>query len=148
LVDFDNGDGSITFIIVGAIKSRRKGDKAFALQGEQHLSTCHVLEPTVWLKPVPFLAKNFGDLLTSLIPMPVNGSLNQIKIGLVNGSFSDGNGKHPHCIAERKRGRQQIIQKSKKTSGEENLARKLVKNWVEMKNRGLIFSGNLAYWTY
>jgi len=24
----------------------------------------------------------------------------------------------------------------------------LVKNWVEMKNRGLIFSGNLAYWTY
>jgi len=83
------------------------------------------------------LAENFGDLLTAFIPMPVNGSLNQIKIGVVNGSFSDGNGQHSHCISKEKRGRQQIIQKSEKTSGEENLARKVMKNWVETKNRGL-----------
>lgn len=133
MVNLNDRDGSITFLIIGAIQSRGKGDKAFALQGEQHLSTCHVLEPTVWLKPIPFLAENFGDLFTAFIPMPLNASLNQIKIGLVNGSFSDGNGQHSYCISKEKRGRQRKIKKSEKTSGEENLAKKLVKIGLKRK---------------
>lgn len=106
LINFNDRDGSITFLIIGAGESRGKGDKAFSLQGEQELSTGHILEATVWLTPIPLVAEDLGDVLTSYIPVPVNNSLNQIKIGFVNGFFSDGNGQHSHCISERKQGRQ------------------------------------------
>ena len=39
--------------------------------------------------------------------MFINNSLDQFKIGPVNGSFSDSNGQHCHYIAKEKRRRQQ-----------------------------------------
>lgn len=51
--------------------------------------------------------------------MLVNSSLNQINIGLVNGSFSDGDGQHDQRITERTHGRQKKMQGSEKKLWEE-----------------------------
>ena len=48
---------------------------------------------TDWLKPIPFLAEDFGDLSAAFIPMFLNRSLDQVKIGLVDGPISDGDGQ-------------------------------------------------------
>ena len=93
-------DESITLAIFWTVESRGKDDKAFAISSQQDLSTCHVLEVAIWLYPVPFFAKDFGDLSTAFIPMSVISSLNLFKIGLVNDSFSEGNWQHFHCIVK------------------------------------------------
>ena len=78
-------------MVVGSFKWRRKSDKAFAVQCQQEFTASHILEAAVWLKPVPFLAEDSGDLRAAFVPMLVNSCLNQRKIGLVNRPFSDGN---------------------------------------------------------
>ena len=57
-------------------------------------------------------------MLTSLIPMPVNSGLNGFNIGLMNDSFSDGNGQPSHCIAKRMLGRQKKMKGNEKKFGE------------------------------
>ena len=41
------------------------------------------------------------------MPMLLNSGLDQLKVVLGDGSFSNGNGQHCHYIAKRERGRQQ-----------------------------------------
>jgi len=43
------------------------------------------------------------------MPMLLNSGLDQLKVVLGDGSFSNGNGQHCHYIAKRERGRQQKI---------------------------------------
>ena len=75
LIGFDGRNGAITFVIMGADKSRREREKAFSIQGQQELSAGHILEMAIWLSPAPFLAQDFGDMLSAFIPMPVNSGL-------------------------------------------------------------------------
>ncbi len=75
---------------MGADESWREVDKAFSIQDEQELSAGHILEAAAGLAPVPFVAEDFGDMLSALIPMPIDNGLNQREIGLRDGSFSDG----------------------------------------------------------
>ena len=43
LIDINDGDTAIAFFIVGTGESWRKSDKTFSFQGQQQLTTCHVL---------------------------------------------------------------------------------------------------------
>jgi hypothetical protein len=42
--------------------------------------------------PIPFLAQPLGNLSAAFVPMLVDGSLDQFKIGLSDSPFSDGKG--------------------------------------------------------
>lgn len=77
---------------MGADKSWRERDKVFSVQGQQELSTCHIFESAIRLPPVPLPAEYLRDMLSALVPMPVNSGLNCFKISLMDGPFSDGNG--------------------------------------------------------
>ena len=70
--------------------SRRIIDKALTIKGEQNFSAGHIFQSAIRLSPVPFLAKDLGDLRATFIPMLVNSRLNGLKISLSDGSFSDG----------------------------------------------------------
>ncbi len=70
------------------------------------------------------MAEDFGDLSSAFLPMLVDSSLNQLKVGLANCPFSDGNGQHFHCIAEQKRGRQQKMKANQKNYCGRNLVGK------------------------
>jgi len=114
LISFNDRYGSITFVIVGAVKSGRKGNEALAFQGQQDFSTGHVLKPAIWLNPIPFFAKDFGDMSATFIPILPDNNLDQFKVALGDGPFSDGNGQHSHYISEQDRRRQQKMQRSEK----------------------------------
>ena len=64
-------------------------------------------------------------MLAALIPEVVNSALNQFKIGLLDGSFSDSNGQHSHYISKRIRGRQQKMHGDEKIVGYGRSYRKL-----------------------
>jgi len=53
-------------------------------------------------------------MLSALIPMSINSSLNDMEIGRSDGPFSYGKGQHSHCIAKRMRGRQQKMHGNEK----------------------------------
>ncbi len=114
MISFNDRCGSITFVIVGAVKSGRKGNEVLAFQGQQDFSTGHVLKPAIWLNPIPFFTEDFGDLSTTFIPMFLDNSLYQFKIGLGDGSLPDGNGQHSHYISEWNRRRQQKMHRNEK----------------------------------
>jgi hypothetical protein len=99
---------------MGTDKPWRKSDKVPSIQGEQKLSAGHILEAAIGLPPVPFLAKDLRDMFSTLIPMPVDSSLNNREFSLSDGSFSYDKGQHSHCIAKRMRGRQQKMHGSEK----------------------------------
>ena len=96
--------------------SRREIDKTFAMESYQNFPTSHILETTICLNPVPFIAEDFGDLSAAFVPMVVDSSLNQPKLSLCDRPFSDSNGYYSHYIAEQKRGRQQKMHGSEKSS--------------------------------
>ena len=52
------------------------------------------------------MAEDLGDLSATFVPMIVDGSLDELKIGFGNRSISDGDGQHNDYITEWKRGRQ------------------------------------------
>jgi hypothetical protein len=79
-------------MIPSIVFSGRQIDKAFTMESYQNFTASHILETTVCLNPIPFLAEYFGDLSAGFIPMLVNSNLNQFKIGLGDGSFPGGNG--------------------------------------------------------
>ena len=87
--------------------SGRQADKVFPMQGEKKFAASHIFGPAVRLEPVPVLAEDFWDLGAAFVPVDADSILNNLEIGLGDGSFSYGNGQHPHCIAKQNRGRQQ-----------------------------------------
>jgi hypothetical protein len=114
LINVNDRYGAIPFIIMGADEPWRQIDKAFSMQGKQKLPAGHIFKTPVWLSPIPFLAEDSGDVLSALIPMPVDGGLNGLEVSLSDGSFSDSNGYHCHCIAKENPGRQQKMHKNEK----------------------------------
>jgi len=66
------------------------------------------------LHPIPFLAEDFGDLSATFMPMFPDSRLDQLKVGLSDGPFPDGNGQHSHCISEQNRRRQQKMHENEK----------------------------------
>ena len=56
-------------------------------------------------------------MLSALTPMRINRGLDLNNISVGDGSFSDGNGQHTHCIIERARGRQPKMKKSEENFG-------------------------------
>ena len=80
--------------------------------------------------------------------MFVDSILNQLKIGLGDGSFSDGDGQHDQRITERTHGRQQKMHENVKNLVPGGSVEKLAGSWVEMKNRGLKIGEILDGWTY
>ena len=51
---------------------------------------------------------------TAFVPMLPDSSLDQLKVGLDDRPFSDGNGQHSHCISEQNRRRQQKMHENEK----------------------------------
>ena len=72
--------------------SRRIIDETLAVKRQQDFSAGHIFQAAIRLNPVPFLAKDFGDLSTAFVPVIINGSLNVFEIDWRDGSFSDGDG--------------------------------------------------------
>ena len=95
-------------------------DKTFAKKGTEYFPASHVFETAVRLAPIPFLTERSGDFCTCFAPVVIDGSLNQLKLTLGNGSFPDGNGQHENYITEKIRGRQQKMKKM----GKNNFGRK------------------------
>ena len=114
LLDLNNRDKTVAIFIMGAVNSWRQGDKAFPFQCEQDFPASHIFETAVGLHPIPFSAEDFGNLSTSLGPMLVNSSLDQLNLNLGDDSFSNGNGQHAHYISEKNRRRQQKMHGPKK----------------------------------
>ncbi len=81
-------------------------DQLFTVEGEEDFTTGHIFETAIGLNPVPFLAENLGDMSAAFVPMIVDGSLYELKIGFGNRSISDGDGQHNHYITEEEFGRQ------------------------------------------
>ena len=52
------------------------------------------------------MAENLGDLSAAFVPMIVDGSLDELKVGFDNRFFSDGDGQHNDYITEEEFGRQ------------------------------------------
>jgi hypothetical protein len=67
-------------------------------------------------------------MLSALIPKCINRGLNLNNISVGDGSFSDGNGQHTHCITERAQGRQPKMGKSEKNYGRVRFDRKIGQN--------------------
>ena len=66
--------------------------------------------------------------------MLVDSGLNKRDIFFANGSFSDSNGRHARCIAERKGGRHPIMHRPQKKLRKGRLCTKITPDvWVEMK---------------
>ncbi len=80
--------------------SGREMNQLFTIEGYQDFTAGHVFETTIGLNPVPFLAENLGDLSAAFVPMVVDGSLDELKIGFGNRSFSDGDGQNNHYITK------------------------------------------------
>ena len=79
--------------------------------------------------------------------MVPDSGLYQLKVGLGDGPFSDGDGQHCHCISDRNNRRQQKMHEIEKNY-RWNLTGNLTRLWVEIKNRGLKtgrISGSLTY---
>ena len=133
---------------MGADEPWRQIDKAFSMQGKQKLPAGHIFKTPVWLSPIPFLAEDSGDVLSALIPMPVDSGLNGREVSLSDGSFSDSNGYHCHCIAKENPGRQQKMYKGEEKLFGEKSSQKFAGLWVEMKNRGLKIGVILGSWSY
>jgi len=87
-------------------------------------------------------------MLSALTPMRINRVLDLNNISVGDGSFSDSNGPHTHCITKRARGRQPKIKKVEKILAGWNLTPELVKSWVETINCGLKICEFSACWTY
>jgi len=71
---------------------RQRRFKVLTFQCDQYFTVCHILEVAVSRNPVPFLAKDFGNISAALFPMFIDGSLDKVNIVLVNNSFSDSYG--------------------------------------------------------
>ncbi len=56
-------------------------------------------------------------MLSALTPKRINRGLDLNNVSVGDGSFSDGNGQHTHCITERAQGRQPKMGKSEKNFG-------------------------------
>jgi hypothetical protein len=87
-------------------------------------------------------------MLSALTPKRINRGLDLNNISVGDGSFSDGNGQHTHCITEKAQGRQPKIKKVNKIWVGCNLTVKLVKIWVETIKCGLKIGEFSACWTY
>ena len=64
-------------------------------------------------------------MLSTLIPMLLDSNLDQLKVGLSDGLFPDGDGQHSHSIPEQDRGRQQKVGGDEKKFGQGGGYRKL-----------------------
>ena len=87
-------------------------------------------------------------MLSALTPMRINCGLDLNNIRVGDGSFSDGNGQHTHCITEKAQGRQPKTKKSGNNLGGYDFEAKLVKIWVETIKCGLKIAEFSACWTY
>ena len=67
-------------------------------------------------------------MLSALTPMRINRGLDLNNISVGDGSFSDGNGQHTHCITERAQGRQPKMEKSENNFGGVRFDRKIGQN--------------------
>jgi hypothetical protein len=109
----------------------------YPLQGEENLSTGHILKTAIGLSPVPLLTEDPGNMLSALVPMTVDGGLDRRDVLLGDGSFSDGKRQHFDCIAEEIKGRQQKMQGNEKILGRVGGSRNGSDLWVEMQTDGL-----------
>ena len=50
----------------------------------------------------------------AFIPILPDSGLDRLKVGLVDGPFSDGDGQHCNCISDRNRRRQKKMHRSEK----------------------------------
>ena len=100
-------------------------DKVFSVKSQEDLSTSHVFEAAIGLHPVPFLAKDFGNVGTPFGPMLINDGLNELQIGVSDGPFSDSQWQHDHCITEKGFGRHRKIKKVKKIFGQGRFNQKI-----------------------
>ena len=114
------------------------------LQRDQQLPAGHVLGSAIGLEPVPFLAKDFGDLGAATLPVFIDKGLNEWQIGVANSSFSDGYGQHDEYISEEEVGRQHKMQGSEKYFSRQfeskavgRIGNSLPIRWVETKKGGL-----------
>jgi len=87
-------------------------------------------------------------MLSTLIPKCINRGLNLNNISAGDGSFSDGNGQHTHCITEKLKDAGPNSGKVKKVLVGCYLTVKLAKIWVETINCGLKIGKFSACWTY
>ena len=67
-------------------------------------------------------------MLSALNPVLIYRGLDLNNISVGDGSFSDGNGQHTHCITERAQGRQPKMGKSEKNLGGVRFDRKIGQN--------------------
>jgi len=105
LIDLHHGRAPITFIVVGTGESGGKAYQAFALKGEQELSTGHLTERTVRLNPLPPLTQNPGDMGPSPLPVLIDSGLDLSDDSRSDRLFSYRQRFHDHRIAKDKQRR-------------------------------------------
>ncbi len=77
-VNFNEGDITISVLVNANGFGRWKRNQFFTEKCQQDFPASHIFESAVGLYPVPLLAQDSGDMGSALVPVLVNGGLNQI----------------------------------------------------------------------